>query len=210
MPGASRERRLQPTRALPMKLRKPTRGSAASSPASVVAVEGERLAPGLRQAGLVQHGDEAEAGKRRRGRRLDDDRAAGGDRRRDLVHDQVQRMVEGAERDDDADRLGLREGDPARRGGVDVHRDDVPGLAAQELAAVADAVDGAGDLDARVDERLAAFPGGLERQILGLPLHAAGGRAQDLDPPLRRQPAAAVAEEPVGGLERTLDAVRAR
>ena len=52
----------------------------------IVAVQSDRLAPFLRQAGLVQHGHETKAGERRGGRRLDDHRAAGGDRRRDLVN----------------------------------------------------------------------------------------------------------------------------
>ena len=60
---------------------------------------------GFGQPGLVHERHEVEAGQRRRAGRLDDHRAADRDRRRDLVHDQVQRMVEGRDRRDDADRL---------------------------------------------------------------------------------------------------------
>ena len=176
----------------------------------VIAVESERLAPGLRQACLVQHRYETEAGEWRRKCRLDDDRASRGDRRRDLVHDQVQRVVESAERDDDADRLALRKGDAAGRGGVDVHRDDVAAFATQELAAVAHPVDGARHLDTRVDERLSPFPGGEDRQTLGLPFHAAGHPAQDLDPAQRRQPSPAIPEEAVRNLESAVDRLTAR
>jgi hypothetical protein len=45
-----------------------------------------------------------------------DHRAAGGDRWRRLVHDQVQRMIEGRDRDDNANRLLGREGPSPRAG----------------------------------------------------------------------------------------------
>ena len=94
--------------------------------------------------------------------------------------------------------------------GVDVHRDDVAAFVPQELAAVAHPVDSARHLDTRVDERLAPFPGGEDRQTLSLPFHAAGHPAQDLDPAQRRQPSPAIPEEAVRDLESAVDRLTAR
>ena len=60
------------------------------------------------------------------------------------------------------------------------------------------------------DERLAPFPSGEDRQTLGLPFHAAGHPAQDLDPAQRRQPSPAIPEEAVRDLESAVDRLTPR
>jgi hypothetical protein len=69
VPGGSLERRYQPTRLEPIKLRY------------------EGLTPIGRQSGLMERAYEIDAGERRGGRRLDDHRAAYGNRRHDLMDD---------------------------------------------------------------------------------------------------------------------------
>ncbi len=155
-----------------MKLKKPTRRSVTSCVGHGV-VGHQRLAPIRRQAGLAQDLDEAQARQRRVARRLDDHRAACGDGRPHLMHDQVQRMVEGAHRHDHADGLALRERDAPGRRGVDVHRDDMARFRAQQLGAVEHAIDRARDLHARIEQRLAALARRFERQRLGLLLPSA-------------------------------------
>ena len=102
--GAARARRQLASAAtsrpapLPMKLKKPTRGSVASRSASSRLVDQQR-------SGTTRSGRPAScrsATKRKQdsgvvGGRLDDHRAAGRDGRPDLVHDEVERVVEGAE-----------------------------------------------------------------------------------------------------------------
>ena len=132
--------------------------------AQLAALDHQRLAPPVRQAGLVQERSEAQTGQRRIGGRLDDDRAAGRDGGSDLVHDQVERVVEGAHRHHHPDRLVLGEGDPARRGAVEAHRHDVAGFRAQQLGAMQHAIDGARHLDPGIDQRLAALVRRLARQ----------------------------------------------
>ena len=165
-----------------MKLKKPTRGSVTSCWLSSRLSITSAWHHAVRQAGLAQEFDEAQAGQRRVGGRLDDDRAAGGDGGPDLVHDQVERVVEGAHRDHHPDRLVLREGDPARGGAVEAHRHHVAGLRAQQLGAMQHAIDGARHLDPGIDQRLAALVRRLARQLLRLLLHQPGRLAQDLDP----------------------------
>ena len=67
------------------------------------------LRPVGRQAGLVEDLDHRLAAQRRRQRGLDDHRRTDRDRRCDLVHDQVERVIERTHTDDDPDRLVLRE-----------------------------------------------------------------------------------------------------
>ena len=110
--------------------------------AQLFALDHQRLAPFMWQAGRVQELDEAQTGQRRVGGGLDDDRATGGDGGTDLVHDQVERVVEGADRDHHPDRLVLREGEPARGSAVEPHRHHMAGLGAQQLGAVQHAING--------------------------------------------------------------------
>ena len=131
--------------------------------------------------------------------RLDDDRAADRDRRRDLMHDQVQRMVEGRDRRDDADRLLGGEGpaiDGRRR---QPHRDLAAGEVAQLVGGVVHAVDGAGRLDDRVGQRLAALARDLHGEMVALVLQQPREPAQDRDPLMRLEPAVPVAEDALGG-----------
>src|SRR5262245_30449294 len=65
----------------------------------------QRLHPAVGHASLVDQLHEFEAAERRCHSRLDDDRAAGCYGGCDLVHDQIERMVEGRDLRHHADRL---------------------------------------------------------------------------------------------------------
>ena len=125
------------------------------------------------------------------------------------MDDQVQRMVEGTDRDHDADGLVRGEGDPAQRGRRAAHRHDAAALRTQKLGGVEDAVDGPRHLGAGIDERLAALPRRLDRQMFGLFGHQACGLAQDLHPLGGLQPRAPVPEQTIGGFQRRFDGVGA-
>ena len=167
------------------------------------------LAPGFREAGLVQDPHEAHAGERSRFRRLHDHRTARGDAGEDLVDDQVQRVIERAEGHDDADRLVPREGDPVGRGSVEIHRDTVSRLGAQAIDAALCSFDRPVHLDQRIDQRLASLARRLGGQMLAALLHDRGRTAQDLDPFGPGKPRVAVPEECVGGRERPIHDLRA-
>ena len=124
----------------------------------------QRLAPLLRQARFTQDLHEAEARERRGLGRFDDHGATGSQRRADLVGNQVQRVVEGREGQHRPDRLGLREGQASAGTRRAAHGNFLAGLRAQLLGAQAKAIDGPISLDQRIDQRLAAFPGGLQGQ----------------------------------------------
>lgn len=171
----------------------------------LVGLRQEGLAPGLRQPGLVHQSDEVAAAQRRRARRLDDGRAADGDCRRDLVDDQVERVVEGRDRRDDADRLLGGEGPAPGGGRRQPHRDLTPGEIAEFISGVVDAVDGAGGLDDRIGQRLAAFARDLAREMVALGRQQLGKLAQDRDPLMGLQPAIAIAEGLVRGLKLGLE-----
>jgi hypothetical protein len=110
----------------------------------------QRLAPTWRQPSLMDELDETPARERRRVRRLDDDRATGGDRGRHLMHDEVQRVIEGGNRADDADRFlgGECPAIPARRS--QAHRDLAPGEMLQLAGGALDSVDRARRLGPRI------------------------------------------------------------
>ncbi len=173
------------------------------------AVGQQRLTPRIGESRLTQDADKAEARQRRNGRRLDDHRAACRNRRCNLVHDQIQRMIERTDSNYDADRLALRERDPVRRRGIKIHRDHMTGVRAQQLGAIQHAVDGTRDFDARVDQRLATLARGFERERLGTLFHQLRGLGQDGDPLRRREPRSAIAKQLVGSRECLLDDFRA-
>ena len=106
-PGASRERSLQPTRRAADEAEEARRARSVTRRPGDAAVGKAAPAPRFGQARFAQDADEAQARQRRGRGGLDHHRAAGGDRRADLVDDEVEGMVEGADRDDDADRLAL-------------------------------------------------------------------------------------------------------
>ena len=135
-------------------------------PGQVLIDSHQRLAPLVGQAGFSQNAHQPEARQRRRLGRLDDRRAAGRDGRPDLMGNQVQRMVEGAEGQHHADRLVMGESQPPGGRGVAVHRDFAAGLGVQVLGAQPDAIDRPIRLDQRIHQRLSAFAGRLHRQLL--------------------------------------------
>ena len=157
-------------------------------------------APVLGQPRLVEDVDEGEARHRRRARRLYDDRAAGRHRRSHLVDDEVEGMVEGADRDHDAYRLVLREGGAPGGRGVDVHRDNAAGFGPEHLDADLDAVHRPVQFDARVGQRFAAFPRRLQRQLIAPFADQPRRVPEDLDAPGCRYPAIPVA---VKGMRRS-------
>ena len=80
------------------------------------------------------------------------------------------------------------------------------GLGAEAFDAQPHAVDRPIHLDQRIDQRLTAFAGRLDGQLLAPPLHNRGRGLQDLDPPGRAQPAVTIAKQAIGGLKCLLDA----
>jgi hypothetical protein len=167
----------------------------------LVGLRQEGLAPGFRQAGLMHQRDEVAAAQGRRARRLDDDRAADRDRRRDLVDDQVERVVEGRDRRDDADRLLGGEGPAPHGRRRQPHRDLATGEVPEFVGGVVDPVDGARRLDDRVGQRLAAFARDLPGEMVALGRQQLGELAQDRDPLMGFEPAIAIAEDLLGRLQ---------
>ena len=128
---------------------------------------GDDAEPALGQARLEQDLGQLERRDRRLPGGLEDDRVAGGDRRPELVGDEVEREVEGADRADHA------VGDPqhhaelagAGRGGL--HRHRAAGQLARLDRGEGEGLDAAAGLDGRRLQRLAGLGGDRQRQVLG-------------------------------------------
>ena len=120
------------------------------------------------------------------------------------MHDQVHRVVEGAERQHHADGLVMRERQPAAGGWVDVHGDPATRTRAQQLDTLAHAIDGPVDLDLRVDERLSALASRLMSKLVTTALHELRGASEDLDSSRQGEPGIAIAIERVRSTERQL------
>ena len=159
------------------------------------------LRPGFRQSGLMQDLHEVQARQRGLVRRLHDHRATGRDRRRHLVRDQVERMVEGTDRDHDTNRLLPREGNPVLGALGDAHGDHLPRTAAQFVDADVHGIDGPVDLDQGIGQRLAAFARGLDGHALAPVAQDRHGTGQDLHPLPHRDPGVAVPIEVKGVAE---------
>ena len=153
------------------------------------------LTPLHRQAGLVQNPHKTPARQRRRLGRLHDHRAAGRHRRANLVDNQIQRVVEGAERHHHADGLVGGEGQPAGRGGRQAHGHFLAGLGPQALDAQPHAVDGPIRLDQGIHQRLSPFACRFQGQVLSALLHDVGRAAEDFHPAGRAQPGVAIAKQ---------------
>ena len=97
--------------------------------------------------------------------RLDQHRATSGHCRCDLVDDQVQRVVEGRHRDDDAQRFAGAEGQPRLGRAGQAHRHFLADMVQQLLDAQVYPVDRPGNLDSGVDQRLAALVGNQKSQF---------------------------------------------
>ena len=117
-------------------------------------------------------------------------------------------MVEGAHGNHDADRLEARKREALERSAGQAHGDLDTGLGSQPLDAQAHAVDGPAHLDPRVEERLAAFARGLDRQLLGARLHELDGLFEDSEALDRLEPRIAVLIEAVSDSQRRLDGGR--
>jgi hypothetical protein len=70
--------------------------------------------------------------------------------------------------------------------------------ARSQFGSIQHTVDGAGHLDTRIYERLAALARGLYGQLLCLLPHPSRNLLQDCDPGRCRQPSTAVTEQPAG------------
>jgi hypothetical protein len=84
------------------------------------------------------------------------------------MHDQVERMVEGRDRRDDADRLLGGEGPAIGGGGRGDHRDLAPGEIPELFGGIVDAVDRPVRLDDRIRQRLAALARDLHGEMVAL------------------------------------------
>ena len=162
------------------------------------------LAPLGREACLVQDLREANTRQGCIVGRLHDDGTAGRNRRRDLMHDQVQRMIECADRDHDADRLTLRKGDPMLAGRRTPHWNEMTVLGTDCLDAQLQTVNRARNFDTRIDQRLAALRGSAARQLLVSRLHDLGGALERGDTLVNREPAVRIAIQAVRGRERKI------
>ena len=127
---------------------------------------GDDAEPALRQPRLDQDLGQLQRRDRRLPGGLEDDRVAGGDRRPELVGDEVEREVEGADRADDAvgDAQHHAELAGARRGGL--HRHRAAGQLARLDRGEGQRVDAALGLDRRRLQRLAGLGGDRQRQVL--------------------------------------------
>src|SRR5690606_26442756 len=120
-------------------------------------------------------------------------RAACGDRRADLVDDEVDRVVEGAEGQYRADGLTLREGDAVSRSGGSAHANHVTTLGSDQFRAIAHPVDGAVHLHDRVAVRFPAFGYRRFDQTVAPFGHQLCRFAQDLDSYVWGQPLRSIA-----------------
>ena len=82
----------------------------------------------------------------------------------DLVHREVERVVECADRNHDTDRFVCGEGEPVHRGCISAHGDLFTVFAAYDFDAVLDAVDSTGHFHLRIGQRFTAFTCGFDGQ----------------------------------------------
>jgi len=116
-----------------------------------------RLAPLLRQAGLMEQIDQRQAGKRRLRGRLHHHRTPRGHRGHDLVNDQIDRVIEGADRGDQPSRLPVGVRHSVHRGRVQPHGNFPPGQMRNRFDGDPDPVDRPGHLHLGIDERFATL-----------------------------------------------------
>ena len=112
---------------------------------------------------------------------------------------QIERMVEGGKAQHHADRLHLGKGHATRRGGVQVHRDDMATFRPQGLNAKLDPINTPVNLDQCIAQRLAGFACNLQGQRLAPPTGDGGSTPQDRYAFDLRQPVFAAAKERMGG-----------
>jgi hypothetical protein len=118
------------------------------------ATAGDDLEDLLRQAGSPERLGEAKRAERGLAMRLDDDRVAAGERGPDLVGDEVQRVVEGRDRDDDAKRLADPVDDLVLAAGPLIEGERLAVEPPRLLGGQAQGLDGAAHLGARLPDRL--------------------------------------------------------
>ena len=129
---------------------------------------------------------------------------ARGDRGSDLMDDQVQGMVEGAEGQDDADRLEASEGHAAGRSRVEIHRNLAARPGAQLVGADLQTIDRTRQLDPGVDQGLSALARGFERELFAALSHQGSGPLEHAQSLRGREPAVAVLEALRGRGERAV------
>ncbi len=124
--------------------------------------DGDGLAPPGWESCLMEKLDETETGKGGVRCGFYNDRAAGGDGGKDLVDDEIHRVVERAICEDGADGFVGGEGEAAGGCGIQSHGNFLPVLGAEGLDAVVDSIDGTGNFCAGIDEWFSPFAGGFE------------------------------------------------
>ena len=162
----TRMRMPQPT------LEEPVKVSARVSSCSTIALPTSAPGPGTtlshpsRQPRLDQDRGQLQRRDRRLAGRLQHHRVAGGDRRAELVGDQVEWEVEGADRADHAVGDAQHHAELAGAGGRGLHRHRFPGQLARLDGGEGEGVDAALRLEARGLQRLAGLGGDRQRQLV--------------------------------------------
>ena len=155
----------------------------------------------FRQSGLVQYFDEAHAGQRGVQRWFDDGWAASGDGRANLVHDQIEGVIEGRESQHHANRIATGNSHMMGGGGVQIHRDFAPGFGAQDFHATAHAVNRPCHLNLGIRQRLAALARRLHGQFVTARGHQLRGFLKHINTLGLGQPARLVLVDGKGGLQ---------
>ena len=153
----------------------------------------------------MQDLNEVQARQRGPVRWFDDDRTTRRDRRRNLVCDQVQRMVKRANRNHHADGLLAGEGNSILRRFANAHGDHFSRTASKLINTDVDRVDSAIDFNQRIDQRFATLAGRFDGQFFPPLAHDGHGAGQDLDTFAHRQPRVPIPVQSVGVGERLLD-----
>ena len=140
----------------------------------------------------MQNIDELEARKRRVTSGLHNHRTTHGNGWRDLVHDEVQRVVEGRNRHHRPNRLARRPSQAPVTRRRDSHGDFGALQRANLMDAQLNAVDRAGHFNPRIDQRFAAFSSDLHGEVFKPLLHDLGCLVQDGCPLMRLHPGATI------------------
>ena len=156
----------QPTPAEPVKLSARGQLVLDDRVADLRAGPGDDAQPALRQARLEQHLGQLQRRDRRLAGRLQHDRVAGGDRRPQLVGDQVEREVEGADRADHAVGDAQHHPELAHAGGRGLHRHRAAGQLARLDGGEGEGVDAARRLRPGGLQRLARLGGDRQGEVV--------------------------------------------
>lgn len=161
----------------------------------------EGLHPAVGHPGFLHQRRELLAAERRRLCRFHDDRATRRNRRRNLVHDEIEGMVEGGYRRDDPDGFLDRPCASVLAGPRKTHRNLDTGPGSQQIGGSADPVDGSVRFDQRVRIGLAAFAGDQRGECFALLRDKVSEPAEHGDALMRLEPSLTVLEAGAGCLQ---------